>query len=195
LKHELPAPAPLADGQAHPPGRISRRVETAVRDLGKAYAPGAEAEFAALIRERCEIREGDARIPLDAGTLVAAAHAITRLGPAEGTVAVKRVDVLRWEECAETSDVKALDQPCPYFPWSGGELPTPWRVERFVSWRDERAWSGERAKINESGMIAYAVPESAWSTLRVEFPPCTTLLGGTVKIVRCEGLAYVDPRF
>jgi len=168
----------------------------AVRDLGKAYAPGAEAEFAALVREGCEIREGDARIALDASGLVAAAHAVTRLGPAEGVVAVADAAAVRWEDCGEVRDVKILDMPCPYFPWGGGELPPPWRVEKFIDWRDPRAWSDERVAIDEGGMVAYAVPESAWSTLRVEFPPCVTLLGGveTIKIVRCGSFVYVDPR-
>jgi hypothetical protein len=167
----------------------------AVRDLGKAYAPGMLAEFAALLREGCKVSEGDARVELDARVLSAAAHAITRLGPAEGTVAVKRVDILRWEECIKAHDATTLNQPCPYFPWSGGELPPPWRVERFVSWKDPRAWSGERVRIDESEMVEYAVPESAWSTLRVEFPPCVTLGSDKIKIVECGGRAYVDPRF
>jgi len=168
----------------------------AVRDLGKAYAPGAEAEFAALVREGCEVGEGDARIALDASGLVAAAHAVTRLGPAEGVVAVADAAAVRWEDCGEVRDVKILDMPCPYFPWGGGELPPPWRVEKFIDWRDPRAWSDERVAIDEGGMVAYAVPESAWSTLRVEFPPCITLLGGveTIKIVRCGSFVYVDPR-
>ncbi|MCC6021398.1 MAG: hypothetical protein LM577_08560 [Thermoproteaceae archaeon] len=166
----------------------------AVRDLGKAYAPGTIAEFAALLREGCKVSEGSAQVKLDARVLSAAAHAITRLGPAEGTVAVRQVDVLQWEECAEARDAAMPEQPCPYFKWSGGELPPPWRVEKFVDWKNLRVWSSERVGMDESGMVAYAVPESAWSTLRIEFPPCTTLLG-SVEIVECGGLAYVDPRF
>jgi CRISPR-associated Cas5-like protein len=168
----------------------------AVRDLGKAYAPGAEAEFAALVREGCEVGEGDARISLDAAALVAAAHAVTRLGPAEGVVAVADVAAMRWEDCVEVRDAKVLDMPCPYFPWGGGELPPPWRTTQFLDWRDPRAWSDERIAIDEGGMVAYAVPESAWSTLRVEFPPCLTLLGAVeaIKIVKCGSFVYVDPR-
>ena len=167
----------------------------AVRDLGKAYAPGAEAEFAALIEEGCEVREGGMRIALDVDGLVAAAHSITRLGPAEGVVAVKDVAAMRWEDCGEVRDVKILDMPCPYFPWDGGELPPPWRVAEFLDWRDERVWSDQRASdlLNpQSGLLVpYAVPESAWSPLRVEFPPCSTL-PKAVKIVECGGLGYVD---
>jgi hypothetical protein len=161
----------------------------AVRDLGKAYAPGAEAEFAALVREGCEVGEGDARISLDAAAVVAAAHAVTRLGPAEGVVAVADAAAMRWEDCVEVRDVKILDVPCPYFPWGGGELPPPWRTTQFLDWRDGRVWSDQRV---QGDVVVYAVPESEWAPLRVEFPPCSTL--PKVKIVECGGLGYVDPR-
>ena len=165
----------------------------AVRDLGKAYAPGARAEFALLVREGCEIHERGLRMLLSVGELVAAAHSITRLGPAEGIIAVTDVTAMPWDKCVETRNARLLDQPCPYFPWDGGDPPPPWRVAEFLDWRDDRIWSNQRMLGNT---VTYAVPESAWSTLRVEFPPCITLLGSvkSLKIVECGGLAYVDPR-
>ena len=153
-----------------------------VRDVGKAYAPGAEAEFAALIREGC---------PIGLDELEAAAHAVTRLGPAEGLIAVSRAEYLPWGGCGEAGG-DVYRQPCPYFPWGGGELPDPWRVAKFLDWRREEAWDSRRVGLGDQGLVTYAVPESAWSVLRVEFPPCSTLRG-SVKIVECGGVAYVDP--
>ena len=170
-----------------------------VRDVGKAYAPGAEAEFALLADLKClEESLGEALRRIDEAGLAAAAYAVTRLGPAEGLVAVTRAEVLRWGECREASR-GVYGQPCPYFPWGGGELPDPWRVAEFIDWRREEAWDSRRVQLGEGagggeGLVAYAVPESAWSTLRVEFPSCSTLRSN-VKIIECGGVAYVDSGF
>jgi hypothetical protein len=168
----------------------------AVRDLGKVYSPGTIAEFAALLRDTCELRYNGTNIILSADDLRAITHAITRLGPAEGVVTVTKVEIMNWkDECKEIhSDDVWLNQPCPYFPWSDGELPPPWGITRFLDWRKERVWTDERVYVNENEYITYAVPESEWSKFMIEFPPCITLRAIKVKFVECKGCVYVEPK-
>lgn len=147
----------------------------AVRDVGKAYAPGAEAEAAFLIDLNCASRLCNA--------LEAAAHAITRLGPAEGVVAVKRVSLLPIDKCVEV-ELGTINQPCPYFP-ARGEPRDPWVRAEFLDWRDERTWSDERPS---AGVVEYAVPGGVWVYAQAEFPSCLTLRG--YKGLKCGEWVY-----
>ena len=150
----------------------------AVRDLGKAYAPGVRAEAAFLI---------DLEVVKGLGgpqRLIAAAHSITRIGPAEGVVAVTKAELTPLDECREGVNDR---EPCPYFPLKEDmELPTPWARAEFLDWRDERTWTSMR---NSAGKVAYAVPSSSWAAAQPEFPWCATLKR-RLKFIICNGRTY-----
>ena len=148
----------------------------AVRDAGKAYAPGAEAEAAFLIDADCADRICE--------NLEAAAHAITRIGPVEGVVTVRRAAVHPVEECVEV-ELGDVDQPCPYFPAPGMQLRDPWTKAEFLDWRDPRAWTDERPA---ASTVEYAVPGGLWTHVQAEFPSCLTLKG--LKGLKCGEWAY-----
>lgn len=151
----------------------------AVRDVGKAYAPGAEAEAAFIVDVDCAGRVCE--------DLEAAAHAITRIGPAEGIVAVKRSAVHRVDDCVEV-ELGDVDQPCPYFPASGIQLSDPWTKAEFLDWRDPRAWTNERSAAQA---VEYAVPGGVWAHVQAEFPSCLTLKG--LRGLKCGERAYPRP--
>ncbi len=146
-----------------------------VRDVGKAYAPGVTAEAAFLI---------DADCPLKPKELAVAAHSITRIGPAEGVVAVERVSFTPLEECKDGLNER---EPCPYFPLRKDvELPDPWAEAEFLDWHDVRTWTSRRA---EAEKVRYAVPVGAWAASQPEFPHCATLRG-KVNFKICGGRTY-----
>ncbi|MGC9052156.1 hypothetical protein, partial [Pyrobaculum sp.] len=152
-----------------------------VRDLGKVYAPAVRGEAAYLVDVDCV--EGSIGIGVDG--LVASAHAITRVGPAEGLVTVGGgVEVYDWDKCVEAPVGKVEHLRCPYFPYSGG-LSEPWTSAEFLDWRDVRTWTDERLS---AGRVTYAVPSGVWAEAQPEFPRCATLKDFRFKL--CGGRCY-----
>jgi len=151
-----------------------------VRDVGKAYAPGAMAEAAWLIDEEC----AKANLGIGREALAAAAASITRLGPAEGLVSVSSVDHVDLAECEEGDGGR---EPCPYFPApEGGQPPPGWAFAEFFDWRDEAVWGWRRV---EAKRVKYVVPSSEWAVAVAEFPWCVQLRG-YVKFIKCGGRTY-----
>ncbi len=155
----------------------------AVREVGKIYAPGMEAEAAFLIDLDALSKTifarlcGSIEIVDPVRLLVASLTSISRVGPVEGIVSPTSVNVI------EVNVPEAVEEPpntpCPYFSLNRGSgMVTGAVIVMFWDWRDPSFWIyGPRNPIRR---VAYVVPLEARlysEGVLAPFKPCNLLKG------------------